>query len=85
MPKPELAAVIHVLLQGRRIKLTSQLEWAATLVEELMNFKMKVKAAEENDAGVSWRERPYDDLVLATAVAAWLAEWSPCIHAGAVR
>jgi hypothetical protein len=61
------------------------LEWSQTLVQELMTFKVKVKAAQENDPGVSWREREHDDLVLAVAVAAWLAEGAPVIQVGALR
>jgi hypothetical protein len=52
-------------------------------VQELMNFKMKVKAAEE-DPAVSWRERAHDDLVLAAAAAAWIAERVPVIYVGAL-
>jgi hypothetical protein len=43
------------------------------LVKELDNFKVKVTVA-ANETFESWREKDHDDLVLATAIAAWLGE-----------
>lgn len=39
----------------------------------MLRFNVKVNAAAD-DGAVPWREGPQDDLVLAVAAAAWLAE-----------
>jgi hypothetical protein len=72
-PKKELVSVLQVLLQGRRLEVAPQLEHARTLAAELAAFRVKVTAA-ANETFESWRERDHDDLVLAVALAAWLAE-----------
>jgi hypothetical protein len=46
---------------------------AATLVEELLAFQVRVTAAANETFG-AWREGRHDDLVLAVAVAAWAGE-----------
>ena len=46
---------------------------ARTLTAELATFRLRNPAA-ANESFESWRERPHDDLVLAVALAAWLAE-----------
>ena len=43
------------------------------LVEELMAFQVKVNAQAHDTYG-AWREGAHDDLVLAVAVATWLAD-----------
>jgi hypothetical protein len=73
VPKKELASVLQVLLQSRRLKIARQLEHAATLQKELTAFRVKITAA-ANETFEAWRERDHDDLVLAVALAAWLAE-----------
>jgi hypothetical protein len=73
VPKKELASVLQVLLQSRRIKVASALAEAATLVREPENFKVKITLA-ANETYEAWREGMHDDLVLAVAVAAWLGE-----------
>jgi hypothetical protein len=73
VPKMELVAVLQLLLQGRRFRVSAQLPLAETLVRELESFKAKVVPAGA-PADVGWREREHDDLVLAVAVAAWDGE-----------
>jgi hypothetical protein len=73
VPKTALVSTLQVLLQARRIKVAPTLPDAQTLVQELVDFKVKVRLA-ENDALASWREGPRDDLVFAIAIAAWMAE-----------
>jgi hypothetical protein len=46
---------------------------AELLVKELQNFKVKITAA-ANEVFGEWREGQHDDLVLATALAAWAGE-----------
>jgi hypothetical protein len=73
VPKKDLVGELQVLLQGRRLHLSSQLEFADTLVKELQNFQIKLTPT-ANDAVTVWREGRNDDLVLAVAVAAWAGE-----------
>lgn len=73
VPKKDLVGNMQVLLQGRRLKVAPALDQAQTLVTELQQFQLK-SVPMTADALVEWRERPHDDLVLAVAIAAWLAE-----------
>jgi hypothetical protein len=73
VPKKDLVGVLQVLLQARRIAVASTLPAAATLVEELLAFQVRVTAAAHETFG-AWREGRHDDLVLAVAVAAWAGE-----------
>lgn len=73
VPKKELVSVLQVLLQKRRLKVASSLQHAETLTKELANFKVKITAA-ANETFEAWREGDHDDLVLAVAMAGWLAE-----------
>jgi hypothetical protein len=75
VPKKELVSALQVLLQTRRLKV-AKLPLRDVLLKELENFKVKVTAA-ANETFEAWRERDNDDLVLATALAAWLAERTP--------
>lgn len=72
VPKKDLVGVLQVLLQGKRLKVAQGLGHAATLAEELQQFRLKTVAL--TDDLVEWRERPHDDLVLAVAIAAWQGE-----------
>jgi hypothetical protein len=72
VPKKDLVGALQVLLQARRLKVAPALEHAATLAEELQQFRLK--AVPMTDDMVEWRERPHDDLVLAVAVAVWQGE-----------
>jgi hypothetical protein len=72
VPKKELVSVLQVLLQQRRLKI-AQLPERELLLKELQAFRVKV-TVNANETFESWRERDHDDLVLAVALAAWLAE-----------
>jgi hypothetical protein len=72
VPKAELVSLLQVLLQTRRLKLAEDLPEATTLMRELQTFRTKLPVAD--DSVIDWRERPHDDLVLALAIAAWIAE-----------
>jgi hypothetical protein len=73
VPKRELASVLQMALQERRLQIADQLPHAQTLCQELLAFRPKVRAV--SDATVAdWRERPHDDLVFAAALAVWMAE-----------
>jgi hypothetical protein len=72
VPKKELVSTLQVLLQGKRLKVAAVPE-RETLLQELLNFKVKV-TLNANETFEAWRERDHDDLVLAVAMAAWLGE-----------
>jgi hypothetical protein len=70
VPKKELVSALQVLLQARRLQI-ARLPERDILVRELAEFRVKITAA-ANETFESWRERAHDDMVLATAIAAWL-------------
>jgi hypothetical protein len=72
VPKRELASVLQLVLQERRLKIAGQLPQAPTLVQELEAFRPRVRLTQEE--AEDWRERPHDGLVFATALPLWLAE-----------
>lgn len=73
VPKRDLVSTVQVLLQSGRLHIAAQLPEAETLTRELQNFQVKITTA-ANDTYGAWREGTHDDLVLATALACWLAE-----------
>jgi hypothetical protein len=73
VPKKELVSVLQVLLQSHRLQVARVLPMAPVLVKELESFRVKITAS-ANETFEAWRERDHDDLVLATALAAWVGE-----------
>jgi hypothetical protein len=73
VPKRDLVHGLLVALQAGRFTYAGRLGLAPALVGGLTSFRMKVRAA-GHDSYESWRESEHDDLVLAVAIAAWLAE-----------
>jgi hypothetical protein len=71
--KQELVSNLQVLLQAPRLKVAQTLPDASTLVQELLNFKIKLSTA-ANNTFEAWRENPQDDLVQSIAIAAWIGE-----------
>jgi hypothetical protein len=76
VPKRNLVSALAVLLQSGRLRIAPGLPEAETLVAELLNFKAKISVAGHDSYG-AWRESVHDDLVLATAIAAWWGERKP--------
>jgi hypothetical protein len=78
VPKRELVGTLQVLLQNHRLKIGAELPEASVLVAELRNFRARINASGHDSYGAGpaadWRDGAHDDLVLATAVAAWYAE-----------
>jgi len=71
VPKLDLVGVLQIVLQSKRIQFAASLADAAVLVEE-MNFR--IKSVTPSEAALeSLREGQNDDLVIAIAVALWLA------------
>lgn len=83
VPKRELVGVMQVLLQSDRLHFAEGMPMTATLVKEMEAFKVKVTAA-ANEVFGAWREGQHDDLVLAVALAAWVAERMPAWGAGSL-
>jgi hypothetical protein len=73
VPKTELVTTMQILLQSKRIKIAQDLPQAATLIQELTNFKARTPAQATDDL-LDWREGQQDDLVLSVATAAWAGE-----------
>jgi hypothetical protein len=74
VPKRDLITATQVAFQSDRLRIAEQLPEAATLVRELLDFRVKVTTA-ANDTYGAWREGSHDDLVLALAMATWYREW----------
>lgn len=76
VPKRDLIARPQVLLQRgiRRLKIAPTLPEAQTLVDELLNFRVKIDPATAHDSYSHWREGEHDDLVLALCLSLWAAE-----------
>lgn len=79
VPKRDLVTAVLMLMQSRRLRVANTIPEAATLVAELLNFRIKVTLA-GNDQYEAWREGDHDDLVLSAACAAWTAITIPEVH-----
>ncbi len=73
VPKRDLVSTLQVVLQTERLKVAKGLPDATILVQELLNFQVKITDA-ANDTYGAWREGTHDDLVLAVALTVWRAE-----------
>jgi hypothetical protein len=71
--KKNLVGALQVPLQTRRIRIPAGLPLAAELAKELEAFRVKV-TAHRNEVFESWRERDHDDMVVALAMALYLAQ-----------
>ncbi|MBC7341186.1 MAG: hypothetical protein H5U02_01820 [Clostridia bacterium] len=74
VPKRDLVTTLQVLFQTGRLKVAAELADARLLVEELLNFKVKINVKTAHDSYEAWREGVHDDLVLAAALACWYGE-----------
>jgi hypothetical protein len=77
VPKRELVGLLVALFQSGRLKVARYLELAPALLDELLNFRVKVNLQTAHDSYEAWRESAHDDLVLATALACWHAQNAP--------
>jgi hypothetical protein len=75
VPKMDLVGCVQLALQNRILKTSPALVEAATLMSELQNFKATISANGHASfgAGADWRVGNNDDLVLALAMAVWVA------------
>lgn len=74
VPKRELVGNLVAVFQTGRLKIAAGLAEGEALVNELVNFKVKVNLATGHDSYEAWRESVHDDLVLAVAMACWHGE-----------
>jgi len=72
VPKRDLVATVQVLLQTGRLKVAEALPDAATLVRELLAYR--VKLSEHGHDSYNARQGAHDDLVLAVGLAVWWGE-----------
>lgn len=70
VPKRDLVSAMNVAFQQKQVKISGNLPDAKTLIDEMMNFRMKFTAA-GHDTYEAWREGIHDDLVLAVALPIW--------------
>jgi hypothetical protein len=77
VPKRDLVTTLQVLFQSGRLKVAGSLPEARTLVNELLNFKVKINVKTAHDSYEAWREGIHDDLVLAVSLACWYGEKQP--------
>jgi hypothetical protein len=71
VPKRELVGVVQVALQTRRLRLAKELPELGVLTQELQNFQVSISEAGHDSYEA--RVGKHDDLVLALAMALWLA------------
>ena len=86
VPKRDLVSILAVLLQSERTRVAQDLPAAQLLVQELLNFRVKISLTGRDSygAGEEWRDGAHDDLVLAVALAAWYGENPPSVPMGVV-
>lgn len=76
LPKREIVSLMRALLEQNRFRYATGIEHASTLMAELQHFQ--VKQVSPDNALLDWRNRPHDDLVIATALACWsLKKYGP--------
>lgn len=74
VPKRELVWNLVALNETRRLKFSEGLDLVPALINELVNFKVKIDLKTAHDSYEAWRESIHDDMVLAVALACWYAE-----------
>lgn len=74
VPKRDVVHGLLVALQEERFRYSAQLALANNLIKELTSFELRVNLRTGHDSYEAWREGAHDDLVLAVAIAAWVAE-----------
>lgn len=72
VPKNLLASTTQTLLETGRLQFSRRVPHTDVLLQEMRDFRVKV--SDSGHARFEHREGKHDDLVLATALAAWYAE-----------
>ena len=73
VPKQILVSTMQVVLQTGRLQIASSLSDAQTLVQEMLDFRVKINV-NAHAVFEPWRDGSHDDLVLSLAIALWEAE-----------
>ncbi len=73
VPKRDLIAVAQVFLQTQRLKIAQALPESATLIQELLDYRVRIDSTTIHDS-YDARSGSHDDLVLAVTLALWVAE-----------
>jgi len=74
VPKVHLVSAVQLLLNDGRIKISPSLPASGDLANELRKFQIRKTSSKTAQYEAPWREGEHDDLVLATALAAWYGE-----------
>ena len=85
VPKRDLISTMQIAAQNDRLKIAQGLKFGPTLAAELQSFKVKIDPRTAHDSYGAWREGEHDDLILAVAVALWLAEYRTAPQIGICR
>jgi hypothetical protein len=73
VPKRDIVSSLVVVLQSDRLKISSGLSLASTLVGELQDFRLKMTESGK-DTYEAWKSSAHDDIVLALGIAIWYRE-----------
>ncbi len=82
VPKRDLVSVVQVLLQQKRLRFAPGLPEVETLINELLQFQVKISLETAHDSYGAWREGTHDDMVLALALVCWHEERHPNLMEG---
>jgi hypothetical protein len=74
VPKRDIISAAQVAFQQRRVRLPKASTHAATLVEELLAYRVTISMSGHDSYGNDWRQAPHDDLVLAFAIGVYVAD-----------
>jgi hypothetical protein len=73
-PKRDLIAAGVIALQEGRLKIAKDIPLRDTLIQELLDYRVKINISTGHDSYEPWREGAHDDLLFATCLACWA--WS---------
>lgn len=73
VPKKDLIAASQLLLQKDELKIARGLPLAEALHRDLRDYRLEVLLHAGAGGSIKWRERAQDDLILALAIAVWVA------------
>jgi len=73
VPKRDLVGAVQVPLQDKRLKFAEGLPLAPTLIQEMLNFKVKITESAHDTYG-AWREGQHDDIIFSVMLACWWAQ-----------
>ncbi len=73
-PKRDVINSALVLFQSHRLKIAKGLELRETLVDELLNYRIKIDPKTAHDSYTAYRDYTNDDLVISVALSCWVGE-----------